>query len=107
KAEVASSRVAGPAGMPRSISGNQTKDCASRQSDCALHKALLTRPVEETAVQRQTISRSPRTMGARLQPARSSLPSVIIPCPHCLGRIVFRTIRMVDVDIQDLVYACE
>lgn len=36
----------------------------------------------------------------------SSLPSLIIPCPHCLGRMVFRTIQTAERDLQDMVYAC-
>lgn len=39
----------------------------------------------------------------------SSLPSLVIPCPHCLGRMAFRTIRATKAerDRQDMVYACE
>ena len=39
----------------------------------------------------------------------SSLPSLIIPCPHCLGRMVFSTIRTTKTerDVQDMVYACQ
>ena len=39
----------------------------------------------------------------------SSLPSLIIPCPRCLGRMIFRSIRTMKTErnIQDMVYACE
>ena len=38
----------------------------------------------------------------------SSLPSLMIPCPSCLGRMSFRSSSQTqpEPNLQDLVYAC-
>jgi hypothetical protein len=38
----------------------------------------------------------------------SSLPSLMIPCPSCLGRMSFRSTRQIqpEPNLQDIVYAC-
>jgi hypothetical protein len=47
----------------------------------------------------------------RHQPAASpsQLPSLIMPCPICTGRLVFRTVTQTKPpsDLEDSVYACE
>ncbi len=37
----------------------------------------------------------------------SSLPSLMMPCPVCAGRMVFHTRRILAADIEDTVYACK
>jgi hypothetical protein len=39
----------------------------------------------------------------------SQLPSLIMPCPICTGRLVFRTVAPTKApsDLEDSVYACE
>jgi hypothetical protein len=36
----------------------------------------------------------------------SSLPSLMMPCPVCAGRMVYHGRRLVAADIEDTVYAC-
>jgi hypothetical protein len=36
----------------------------------------------------------------------SSLPSLMMPCPACAGRMVFHVRRPVAADIEDTIYAC-
>ena len=36
----------------------------------------------------------------------SSLPSLMMPCPVCAGRMVFNGRRPLSADIEDSVYAC-
>jgi DNA-directed RNA polymerase subunit RPC12/RpoP len=36
----------------------------------------------------------------------SSLPSLMMPCPACAGRMAYRTRRPVSAEIEDTVYAC-
>ena len=39
----------------------------------------------------------------------SQLPTLIMPCPICTGRLVFRCISPIDhpCDLEDSIYACE
>ena len=36
----------------------------------------------------------------------SSLPSLMMPCPVCAGRMVFNGRRPIATDVEDSVYAC-
>jgi DNA-directed RNA polymerase subunit RPC12/RpoP len=36
----------------------------------------------------------------------SSLPSLMMPCPVCAGRMVYSGRRPIAVDVEDTVYAC-
>ena len=36
----------------------------------------------------------------------SSLPSLMMPCPVCAGRMVFNGRRPIAADVEDSVYAC-
>lgn len=36
----------------------------------------------------------------------SSLPSLMMPCPVCSGRMVYQGHRFVTADIEDTIYAC-
>ena len=36
----------------------------------------------------------------------SSLPSLMMPCPNCAGRMVYLTRRAVSADAEDTVFAC-
>ena len=36
----------------------------------------------------------------------SSLPSLMMPCPVCAGRMVYNTRRAVTADLEDTIYAC-
>jgi hypothetical protein len=36
----------------------------------------------------------------------SSLPSLMMPCPVCAGRMVFHGRRPISSDVEDTVYAC-
>lgn len=36
----------------------------------------------------------------------SSLPSLMMPCPACAGRMVYHGSRALAADIEDTVYAC-
>ena len=36
----------------------------------------------------------------------SSLPSLMMPCPVCAGRMVYHGRRPVAADVEDTVYAC-
>ena len=37
----------------------------------------------------------------------SSLPSLMMPCPVCAGRMVYRARRPIASDVEDTVYACQ
>lgn len=37
----------------------------------------------------------------------SSLPSLMMPCPVCAGRMVYSGRRVITRDIEDSVYACK
>ncbi len=36
----------------------------------------------------------------------SGLPSLIMPCPACSGRMVYRGRRPISAEVEDTVYAC-
>jgi hypothetical protein len=36
----------------------------------------------------------------------SSLPSLMMPCPGCAGRMVYHGLRVIAPDVEDTVYAC-
>jgi len=36
----------------------------------------------------------------------SSLPSLMMPCPVCAGRMVYHGLRPVAADVEDTIYAC-
>jgi hypothetical protein len=36
----------------------------------------------------------------------SGLPSLMMPCPVCAGRMVYSGLRPISADIEDTVYAC-
>lgn len=36
----------------------------------------------------------------------SSLPSLMMPCPICAGRMVYQACRPISSDVEDTVYAC-
>jgi predicted SprT family Zn-dependent metalloprotease len=36
----------------------------------------------------------------------SSLPSLMMPCPVCAGRMVYQTRRPITSEVEDTVYAC-
>ena len=36
----------------------------------------------------------------------SGLPSLMMPCPACAGRMVYHGRRIIAADIEDTVYAC-
>ena len=36
----------------------------------------------------------------------SSLPSLMMPCPACSGRMVYSTKRPITSEVEDTVYAC-
>ena len=36
----------------------------------------------------------------------SSLPSLMMPCPVCAGRMVYHGCRPIAADVEDTVYAC-
>jgi len=36
----------------------------------------------------------------------SSLPSLMMPCPVCAGRMVYHGVRPFTADVEDTVYAC-
>ena len=37
----------------------------------------------------------------------SSLPSLMMPCPVCAGRMVFHGRRAIAPDVEDTIYACK
>jgi hypothetical protein len=37
---------------------------------------------------------------------KSSLPSLMMPCPACAGRMVYHGLRVSAPDVEDSVYAC-
>jgi hypothetical protein len=39
-------------------------------------------------------------------PTASSLPSLMMPCPVCAGRMVYHGRRPIASDVEDTVYAC-
>jgi hypothetical protein len=36
----------------------------------------------------------------------SSLPSLMMPCPVCAGRMAFQACRPITIELEDTVYAC-
>lgn len=45
-------------------------------------------------------------MRHQLTPA-SSLPSLMMPCPVCVGRMAYHGRRAIAPDVEDTVYACK
>lgn len=39
--------------------------------------------------------------------ATSSLPSLMMPCPVCAGRMAYSGCRAIGPDVEDTVYACK
>ena len=39
-------------------------------------------------------------------PPTSSLPSLMMPCPVCAGRMVYDGRRAVSAELEDTIYAC-
>jgi rRNA maturation endonuclease Nob1 len=39
--------------------------------------------------------------------ATSSLPSLMMPCPACAGRMVYSGCRVIAPDVEDSIYACK
>jgi DNA-directed RNA polymerase subunit RPC12/RpoP len=39
--------------------------------------------------------------------APSSLPSLMMPCPVCAGRMVYQARRPITSEVEDTVYACK
>jgi len=37
----------------------------------------------------------------------SSLPSLMMPCPVCSGRMIYHARRAISVEVEDTVYACK
>jgi len=37
----------------------------------------------------------------------SSLPSLMMPCPVCAGRMVYHGRRPISADVEDTIYACK
>jgi predicted SprT family Zn-dependent metalloprotease len=48
-----------------------------------------------------------KTMRHHAASPASSLPSLMMPCPVCAGRMVYHGRRPIAVDIEDTVYACK
>ena len=48
-----------------------------------------------------------RTMRHRAASPASSLPSLMMPCPVCAGRMVYHGRRVVAADMEDTIYACK
>ena len=42
----------------------------------------------------------------RHRAAKSSLPSLMMPCPVCAGRMTYHGRRAIAADVEDTVYAC-
>jgi len=54
----------------------------------------------------ETVTRLNQMRHHAASPA-SSLPSLMMPCPVCAGRMVYHGRRPVAADVEDTVYACE
>ena len=39
-------------------------------------------------------------------PPTSSLPSLMMPCPVCAGRMVYDGRRVISAELEDTIYAC-
>jgi hypothetical protein len=37
----------------------------------------------------------------------SSLPSLMMPCPVCAGRMAYKACRPISTEVEDTVYACK
>jgi len=44
-------------------------------------------------------------MRQKVAPA-SSLPSLMMPCPACAGRMTYHARRLIAPDVEDTIYAC-
>jgi DNA-directed RNA polymerase subunit RPC12/RpoP len=63
-------------------------------------------PAEKRQVIHKTVIRL-KTMRHHAASPASSLPSLMMPCPVCAGRMVYHGRRPISVDIEDTVYACK
>ena len=54
----------------------------------------------------KTVTAEPNMRHHAASPA-SSLPSLMMPCPVCAGRMVYHGRRPVAADVEDTVYACK
>ena len=45
-------------------------------------------------------------MGHQTVTPPSSLPSLMMPCPVCAGRMVYQARRPISSEVEDTVYAC-
>jgi predicted RNA-binding Zn-ribbon protein involved in translation (DUF1610 family) len=52
-------------------------------------------------------SRMPNHLADHLAAPASSLPSLMMPCPVCAGRMAFSGRRIIAPDVEDTVYACK
>jgi DNA-directed RNA polymerase subunit RPC12/RpoP len=59
---------------------------------------------ERLEIIKSEIARSPMRRQTVTPP--SSLPSLMMPCPACAGRMVFHVRRPVTAEVEDTVYAC-
>jgi predicted RNA-binding Zn-ribbon protein involved in translation (DUF1610 family) len=46
-------------------------------------------------------------MGHQTVVPPSSLPSLMMPCPVCAGRMVYKASRPITTEVEDTVYACK
>jgi hypothetical protein len=60
----------------------------------------------ETRESHKTLIRV-RHMPNHLAAPASSLPSLMMPCPVCAGRMAFSGCRVIAPDVEDTVYACK
>jgi DNA-directed RNA polymerase subunit RPC12/RpoP len=65
---------------------------------------FLTLPQKRREIHKRIISGS--SMRHQVAAPTSSLPSLMMPCPVCAGRMVYHGRRAVSVDLEDTIYAC-
>jgi DNA-directed RNA polymerase subunit RPC12/RpoP len=61
---------------------------------------------EKRQVIHKTVTRQ-KTMRHLAGSPASSLPSLMMPCPVCAGRMVYHGRRPISVEIEDTIYACK
>ena len=75
------------------------------QRDVCNAQIFLT-PAKKRQVIHKTVTRF-KTMRHQAGSPASSLPSLMMPCPVCAGRMVYHGRRPISADVEDTVYACK
>jgi DNA-directed RNA polymerase subunit M/transcription elongation factor TFIIS len=73
--------------------------------DLVCNAQIFLTPAKKRQVIHKTVTRL-KTMRHHAASPASSLPSLMMPCPVCAGRMVYHGRRPISADVEDTIYAC-